>query len=39
MDDTVPQSPYSASGHYSYTRSLTSEDFWLMLYPEMREAV
>lgn len=39
MDDTVPQSPYSASGHYSYTGSLTSEDFWLMLYPEMREAV
>lgn len=39
MDDTVPQSPYSASGHYSYTRSLTNEDFWLMLYPEMREAV
>ena len=39
MDDTVPQSPYSASGHYSYTGSLTNEDFWLMLYPEMREAV
>ena len=39
MDDALPQSPYSASGHYSYTGSLTSEDFWLMLYPEMREAV
>lgn len=38
-DAEIPAEPYSLAYHYTDLSLLSNEEFWLMLYPEMEEAI